>query len=209
MRILLIGPPGSGKGTQAERIQNRLGIPHISSGDMLRDAVNNKSPLGIEADKYMSQGALVPDDLVTGIVINRISRPDAQEGFLLDGFPRTVPQARALSSALEASNLKIDKVIRFIVPDEQIIVRISGRRIDPVTNQIYHVEFSPPPADICHRVIQRQDDSAETLKKRLTKFHEDTHPILEYYDKGGLLYEISGSGDVQEIEDKIIAAVKA
>ncbi len=203
MRILLIGPPGTGKGTQASLIQKKMGIPHISSGDMLREAVNKKTSLGKQADRYMSQGSLVPDDLVIEIIIDRISQPDAREGFLLDGFPRTVPQAQALDKALKQSKLEIDHVLQIFVPDEQIIIRATGRLIDPLTNKIYHKKFKPPPVEIADRVIQRNDDTEETLKKRLAKFHADTGPILKYYDGIDLLYKIPGMGKPEEVESRI------
>lgn len=203
MRILLIGPPGTGKGTQASLIQKKMGIPHISSGDMLREAVNKKTSLGKQADRYMSQGSLVPDDLVIEIIIDRISQPDASEGFLLDGFPRTVPQAQALDKALKQSKLEIDHVLQIFVPDEQIIIRATGRLIDPLTNKIYHKKFKPPPVEIADRVIQRNDDTEETLKKRLAKFHADTGPILKYYDGIDLLYKIPGMGKPEEVESRI------
>lgn len=203
MRILLIGPPGTGKGTQAGRIKKRLGIPHISSGDMLREAVIKSTPLGKEAANYMSQGSLVPDDLVIEIIIDRISQPDANEGFLLDGFPRTVPQAQALDKALRESKFEINHVIQIFVPDKQIIIRATGRLIDPLTNKIYHKKFKPPPVEIADRVIQRNDDTEETLKKRLAKFHADTGPILKYYDGLGLLHKIPGMGKPEEVESRI------
>jgi len=207
MRILLIGPPGTGKGTQAGRIKKKLGIPHISSGDMLREAVNKDTPLGKEAANYMSQGSLVPDDLVIEIINHRISQPDAKEGFLLDGFPRTVPQAKALDKALEESNIEINHVLQIVVPDEQIIIRTTGRLIDPLTNKIYHKKFKPPPPEIADRVIQRNDDNEETLKKRLAKFHADTAPLLKYYDSLGLLHKIPGMGQPEEIEQRIYDAI--
>ena len=208
MRLLLIGPPGSGKGTQADRIHDRLGTPHISSGDMLRDAVAQGTPLGQEADLYMSRGALVPDNLVIDIIMERISQPDAQEGFLLDGFPRTVPQAKALEEALDMSGSKIDHVIAFDVPDEEIIVRSAGRRIDPVTNYIYHLEFNPPPPEIAPRLVQRSDDNAGTLQKRLRKYHEETSPILGYFAGKGILSTIDGLGSVAQVEERIFDALK-
>lgn len=209
MRVILIGPPGSGKGTQALRIQRKLGIPHISSGDMLREAVASESVLGKQAASYMSQGALVPDDLVIGIIIERISQADASKGFLLDGFPRTLPQAKALDEALTHANSQLDYALRIRVPDEEIIRRISGRRIDPVTNEIYHITSSPPPPEIADRLIQRSDDNETTLKRRLEKFRQDTEPILKYYREKGVLTVISGIGTLDEVQKRIFEAIQA
>lgn len=207
MRVLLIGPPGSGKGTQAGRIQERLGFPHISSGDILRAATAEGTLLGQQAEYYMSQGLLVPDNLVIEIIIERISQPDCEEGFLLDGFPRTRPQAEALDGALESSGLQIDRALKIEVPDDLIIIRITGRRIDPKTNRIYHVTFNPPPPEIAPRVIQRTDDDEETLKRRLTKYHQDTLPIVKFYDEQGLLSRVSGLGKFDEVQARIFAAI--
>lgn len=208
MRVILIGPPGSGKGTQACKIQSRLGIPHISSGDMLREAVSNGTALGKQADSYMSRGALVPDNLVIEIIMERISRPDAQEGFLLDGFPRTVPQAKTLDLAMHQTHLNIDHVLRIEVPDQEIILRITGRQIDPVTNNIYHIKFNPPPPEIASRVIHRKDDNERTLKMRLLKYHTDTGPLIDYYEQQGLLISVSGLGTVEKVHERLLAAIK-
>ncbi len=212
MRILLIGPPGSGKGTQAALIQKRLGFPHISSGNMLREAVSEGTPQGKRADRYMSEGDLVPDDLVIEIIMERISLPDACKGFLLDGFPRTVPQAEALQDALSDGLANPDKRINYVlkieVPDSEIIGRISGRRIDPVTDKIYHVTFSPPPPEIATRVIQRQDDSEEILRSRLGKYHADVAPLVEYYDRRKILHVIPGLGELSEVEARIRAVIE-
>ncbi len=207
MRILLIGPPGSGKGTQASRIQDRLGIPHISSGDILREAVSKETALGKSANYYMSNGELVPDDIVIEIIMERIKRPDAKEGFLLDGFPRTVPQAEALENALAKCDLTVDHVLRIEVPDDKIIARVSGRRIDPKTNEIYHVEFNPPPPEIADRVIQRNDDNEETVRKRLEKYRADTAQLIDYYEKKGILKRISGVGTLDEVQRRIFEAI--
>lgn len=207
MRIILIGPPGSGKGTQAKQIQSKLGIPHIASGDMLREAVAKGTPLGKKANDYMSRGALVPDNLVIELIIERISQPDALEGFMLDGFPRTLPQAEALDEALNRSNIKLDHVLQFIVPDEEIIIRTTGRRMDPVTGKIYHMKFKPPPADILPRLIQREDDSEEIVKERLAKFHKQTEPIIPYYEKRNLLRRIDGVGSIDEVQHRFLAAL--
>jgi len=207
MRLLLIGPPGSGKGTQAARIRERVGIPHISSGDMLRAAVAQHTLLGQQADYYMSQGLLVPDNLVIEIIMERISQPDASKGFLLDGFPRTRPQAEALDAALARAGYGIDFVIKVDVPDDQIIRRITGRRIDPETNKIYHVDFNPPPREVAARVIQRNDDDEETLKQRLLKYQQDTEPIVNYYEKQGLLARVSGVGSLDEVQARLFDVI--
>ena len=148
MRIILLGPPGSGKGTQAKRIEKRFKIPHISSGDMLREAIASETPLGKKAEDYMSRGALVPDNLVIEMILERLSLPDAEKGILFDGFPRTLVQAKALDKALAKSDVQIDYVLLIEVPDEQIIIRNTGRRIDPVSGKIYHIKFKPPPRRI-------------------------------------------------------------
>ena len=203
MRIILIGPPGSGKGTQAKKIVEKLNIPHISSGDMLREAVANETPLGKEAKLYMTKGALVPDNLVIEMIVERIAQPDAREGFLLDGFPRTLPQSKALDKALLATNVKIDYVLLIQVPDENIIERNTGRRIDLKTGKIYHVKFDPPPAEIASRVIQRDDDLEETVKYRLEKYRADTEPLIPYYEEQDLARKVSGVGSLEEVKGKL------
>ncbi len=203
MRIIQIGPPGSGKATQAKRIEEKLNIPHISSGDMLREAVANETPLGKEAKLYMTKGALVPDNLVIEMIVERIAQPDAREGFLLDGFPRTLPQSKALDKALLATNVKIDYVLLIQVPDENIIERNTGRRIDLKTGKIYHVKFDPPPAEIASRVIQRDDDLEETVKYRLEKYRADTEPLIPYYEEQDLARKVSGVGSLEEVKGKL------
>ncbi len=203
MRIILIGPPGSGKGTQAKRIVDKLHIPHISSGDMLREAVSNETPLGKEVKSYMTKGALVPDNLVIKMMVERIGQPDARSGFLLDGFPRTLPQSQALDKALIATNVRIDYVLLIKVPDEEIIERNTGRRIDLKTGKIYHLKFDPPPAEIASRVIQRDDDLEETVKYRLEKYHADTEPLIPYYEKQDLVRKVSGVGSLEEVKERL------
>lgn len=203
MRIILIGPPGSGKGTQAKRIVDKLNIPHISSGDMLREAVSNETPLGKEVKSYMTKGALVPDNLVIKMMVERIGQPDARDGFLLDGFPRTLPQSQALDKALIATNVRIDYVLLIKVPDEEIIERNTGRRIDLKTGKIYHLKFDPPPAEIASRVIQRDDDLEETVKYRLEKYHADTEPLIPYYEKQDLVRKVSGVGSLEEVRERL------
>ncbi len=208
MRIILIGPPGSGKGTQAKRINANLGIPHIASGDMLREAVSKETPLGKQADDYMERGALVPDNLVIELIIERISQADAREGFLMDGFPRTLPQAEALDKALERSHFHLDHVLHFQVPDGVIIERTTGRRNDPKTGKIYHLTFNPPPPEIMSRLIQRRDDSEEIVTKRLAKYHKETEPIIPFYQKKGLIRDINGVGTLEEVEKRFLEALK-
>lgn len=209
MRIILIGPPGSGKGTQAKRLMIKLGIPHISSGDMLREAVSKGTPLGNKAQSYMEQGALVPDRVVIEMIIERISEADCQNGFLLDGFPRTLPQAESLDKALNKSNVQLDHVPLIEVSDDEIILRNTGRRIDPDTGKIYHLKFDPPPEEILHRLTQREDDKEETVKNRLAKYHEQTEPIIPFYAKKGILRKISGVGTLEEIEARLLKVLGA
>ena len=203
MRIILVGAPGSGKGTQAKRIMKQFGIPHISSGDMLRQAVVSGTPLGKKAESYMKQGALVPDNLVIEMIVERISWQDAKNGFLLDGFPRTLAQAEALDKTLRQFEIHIDKVIYFDVPEDELLSRTTGRRIDLETGKIYHLKFDPPPSEIRSRIIQRNDDSEEVVKKRLDKFQQETLPILPFYEKLGTLGKISGEGSIEEVQARL------
>jgi len=182
---------------------NKLHIPHISSGDMLREAVRNATPLGKEAESYMKQGALVPDNLVIEMIAKRLLQPDAREGFLLDGFPRTLRQSQALDEALEGTHVKIDHVLIIKVPDKEIIERNTGRRIDLETGKIYHVKFDPPPAKIASRVIQRDDDLEETVKYRLGKYHADTEPLIPYYGEQNLVHKVPGVGSLEEVEGRL------
>ena len=207
MRMILVGPPGAGKGTQAARLIERLQIPHISSGDMLRAAVKAGSELGKQADGYMKAGQLVPDDLVIAMIIERIGQEDCARGFMLDGFPRTRPQAEALDKDLDAAGASLDTVLLIEVPDELIVERITGRRMDPETGDIYHVQFKPPPAEIAARVTQRKDDTEEAVKARLEKYHSETAPIVPFYEERGILRRTDGVGRPEEVTERIAAAL--
>lgn len=205
MRMILVGPPGAGKGTQAGALVNRFGISHISTGDMLRAAVSQGTALGKQADGYMKAGGLVPDDLVIAMVIERIQQPDCADGFMLDGFPRTRPQAEALDTELEKAGLALDVVLQIEVPDELIVERITGRRLDPDTGEIYHIEFRPPPTDIAPRVIQRKDDTEQACRARLEKYHSETAPIVPFYEAKGLLKRVDGNATPEEVSHRIAA----
>jgi adenylate kinase len=209
MRIILLGSPGSGKGTQAQFITEKYAIPQISTGDMLRAAVRDGTPLGIEAKKVMDAGGLVSDDIILGLIKERIALPDCANGFLLDGFPRTIAQAEGL----EALGVKIDHVIEINVADEEIVKRIAGRRMHPQSGRTYHVEFNPPKSQDVDDVtgeplIQRDDDKEETVRKRLCVYHEQTKPLVGYYSATGRQVKfssIAGVGAVDEITDKVFA----
>ena len=203
--MILVGPPGAGKGTQAGALVNRFGISHISTGDMLRAAVSQGTALGKQADGYMKAGGLVPDDLVIAMVIERIQQPDCADGFMLDGFPRTRPQAEALDTELEKAGLALDIVLQIEVPDELIVERITGRRLDPDTGEIYHVEFRPPPADVAPRVLQRKDDTERACRARLEKYHSETAPIVPFYEAKGLLKRVDGNAAPEEVSRRIAA----
>ncbi len=205
VRLILVGPPGAGKGTQAKRLVDSLQIPHISTGDMLRAARSAGTELGKKAGALMDLGNLVPDEIVIGLVIERIAQDDAKSGFMLDGFPRTEPQAKALDAALERANIKLDGVILIEVEDEKIERRITGRRSDPMTGDIFHTEFNPPPDGMA--VDQRADDTAEAVKARLTKYHASTAPIIPHYDAQGLLRRVDGDRAPDAVTTSILEAL--
>lgn len=207
MRLILVGAPGAGKGTQAARLVERYGVSHISTGDMLRAAVAEGSELGLQADVIMKRGDLVPDELVIGMLLERIGRADCARGFLLDGFPRTRPQAEALDVALAAVGTGLDAVVLIDVPDAVIVSRITGRRSDPETGRIYHMEFDPPPADVLPRLIQRKDDTEEAAQARLRKYHAETEPIIPFYEAKGLLRRVDGLGSPAEVTARLMAVL--
>lgn len=214
MRVILLGSPGSGKGTQALRIREKYSIPQISTGDMLREAVRKQTPLGLEAKKVMDAGKLVSDDIILGLIRSRITESDCGAGFLLDGFPRTIVQAEGL----EKMGIDIDHVIEISVDDEEIVKRMSGRRVHPASGRTYHVEFNPPKVagqdDVTGEpLIQRDDDTEATVRKRLSVYHEQTEPLVDYYSeaaaRGRLEFSsVSGIGSVDEISEKIFSVLE-
>lgn len=209
MRMIFIGPPGAGKGTQAARLTQTHHIPHISSGDMLRAAVQEGTALGKQADDFMKRGELVPDELVIAMVIERIGKDDCRNGFMLDGFPRTRPQAEALDVAMGKAGAKLDAVVLVKVPDELIVRRITGRRSDPETGAIYHLEFQPPPPEVAARLVQRKDDTEEACRARLAKYHSETTPIIPFYRDKGILREVDGVGSLDEVTERIERALRS
>ncbi len=210
MYILLMGPPGAGKGTQAEKIVEEFKVPHISTGDMFRAAVKQGSELGKEAKRYMDAGGLVPDIVTIGIVREGLSKPECAKGFILDGFPRTEEQAVALDGILKDLRIKLNAVINVSVPDDELVSRVTGRRICKACGATYHIKFNPTKVEgICDKcggnLYQRDDDKEETVKNRLKAYHSQTEPLIEYYKKQGIYKEING---MQAI-DKVYVDVKA
>lgn len=204
MNIILLGPPGAGKGTQAEIIKANYPILHISTGDMFREAVGNKTMMGLEAKKYMDAGQLVPDDVTIGVVEERLSQPDCGNGFLLDGFPRTIPQAQALDKVLAGLGKNVDLALEITVPDEIIIERMSGRVSCNQCKAVYNTNFNAPTqAGICDKcggeLVQRSDDKEETVKNRLRVYAEQTRPLLSYYEKTGKLKSLDGNRNPQVV----------
>jgi len=213
LRVILIGPPGSGKGTQAKLLAEKEGIPHISTGDILREAVKQETPLGKQAAPIMAQGALVPDDLMVGIIRERLQKPDARKGFLLDGFPRTVVQARKLDELLGGNGDGKVSVISLLVPDEVIVQRVAARLTCPKCGAIYHRESSPPKNDnFCDRcgasLTARADDTETAVRTRLDAFHRQTEPVVSYYRQKSWLKEVDGVGTVDEVFERIERSLK-
>ncbi len=215
MRVILLGPPGAGKGTQAQFISEKYGIPQISTGDMLRAAVKAETEMGLKVKAVMDSGALVSDDIIIAIVKERIAEQDCANGFLFDGFPRTIPQAEALRDA----GIPIDVVLEIAVDDEEIVTRMSGRRVHEPSGRVYHVVFNPPQKEGVDDVtgealVQREDDQEDTVRKRLKVYHEQTKPLVDFYrdleTRGGPVYrKVEGVGSVEDIREKIFAALDA
>lgn len=204
MNIVLFGAPGAGKGTQAKELIKKYEIPQISTGDILRAAIANKTPLGLEAKKLMDEGKLVSDEIVNGLVEARLQEDDCKKGFILDGFPRTVAQAEELDKILEKSNREIEKVIALDVSDDEIIERITGRRVSKKTGKIYHIKYNPPVDENLEDLEQRADDNEETVKKRLAVYNEQTAPVLDFYKKQNKVYSVDGAKKLDEITKDII-----
>ena len=210
MRVIFLGPPGVGKGTQADFIAQKYGIPKLSTGDLLREAVAKETPLGQKAKGYMNRGELVPDDVVIGLVEEKLGSPACQKGFLLDGFPRTVTQADQLSTYLTSRGENLDRVVYFSLSKDEIVRRISGRRSCPDCKAVYHLESIPPKregiCDTCGKsLIQRNDDKPETIESRLAVYQEQTTPLIEYYKAKNILSELDGAGLVPAVQDRLVA----
>ena len=212
LNLILLGPPGAGKGTQAERIREDFDLAYIATGDMLRQAVTDGSELGVRAKGYMDAGELVPDEVIIGVIIERVQGDDARDGFLLDGFPRTIGQADALAAALDGLGRKLTGVVLVDAPDDEIVRRISGRRVSASSGRVYHVDFEPPQTEgVCDvdgsQLIQRDDDKPETVRKRLEVYHAQTAPLVAYYDERGLLHRVDGTASPQVVHEHVRATI--
>lgn len=204
MKIIMLGAPGAGKGTQAKMIAEKYSIPHVSTGDIFRANIKNGTELGMEAKKYMDQGKLVPDELTVKILLDRVAQPDCEKGYVLDGFPRTIPQAEVLDKALKELGDQIDYAINVDVPDENIVNRMSGRRACVACGATYHVKYNAPKVenvcDSCGKeLIIRDDDKPETVQNRLTVYHEQTQPLIDFYEKKGVLKNVDGTVDMKDV----------
>jgi adenylate kinase len=210
----MLGPPAAGKGTQARLLAERLKVPHVASGDLLRDAVRKRTALGAQARGFMDNGNLVPDEMVLQLIDERLQKPDAQAGFVLDGFPRTVAQAEALKARLEARGARLDRAVAIIVPDDEVVKRISGRRTCRNCGAMYHTIFDPPTNfNVCNscngELYQREDDAEDIVRMRLEVYKSSTRPLLEHYERAGLLARVDGIGSPDEINHRILDAIGA
>jgi adenylate kinase len=214
MNIILIGPPGAGKGTQATRMIDRLQVPQISTGDMFRAAVKEGTPMGKKAKEYMDKGALVPDEVVIGVVNERFGKPDCKKGFILDGFPRTLDQAKALDELLKKLGTKLDHVVVIEVPDDYLVDRLTGRRTCKGCNYMHHIKNDPPKKPgVCDKcggeLYQRDDDKDETIRQRLKTYHDQTSPLIRYYSALGVVRNINGTLSMEQVQNAIKTAIGA
>lgn len=214
MKIIMLGAPGAGKGTQAKKIAEKYNIPHISTGDIFRANIKNGTELGKKAKTFMDQGLLVPDDLVVDLVVDRVNQEDCTNGYVLDGFPRTIPQAEALTKALAEMGQKVDYAIDVDVPDENIVTRMSGRRACVGCGATYHLKYAPTKVEgICDtcggELILRDDDKPETVQKRLNVYHEQTQPLIDYYNEAGILRTVDGTIDINDVFQAIVEILGA
>lgn len=214
MKLIMLGAPGAGKGTQAKKIAEKYQIPHISTGDIFRANIKGGTELGMKAKSYMDQGGLVPDDITIGMLLNRIHEADCADGYVLDGFPRTIPQAESLTKALSEMGESMDYAVDVDVPDENIVSRMAGRRACLACGATYHIVYNPPKqegvCDVCgEKLVLRDDDKPETVQKRLGVYHEQTQPLIEYYGKAGILVTVDGTKDLNEVFKDIVAVLGA
>lgn len=211
MRLVFLGPPGVGKGTQAEKLSKEYRIPHIATGDMLRTAIAKKTPVGMEAKSYIDAGKLVPDDVIINLVAERLKEPDTTAGYILDGFPRTIKQAEALSEILRKNRQGIDRVLYFDLNEEELVKRIAGRRSCPACQKVYHTTFNPPPQEgTCScgtALVQRKDDRPETVKARLIVYRNETSPLIQHYQEQNLLSQIDADAGVEAVTGRVKEAV--
>jgi adenylate kinase len=212
LNLVLLGPPGAGKGTQAERLVDDFGLPYYSTGIILREAVDQESELGKQAKKYMDDGELVPDDLINNVIAERLDSGEADEGFLLDGFPRTTGQAEMLEKTLDGRDRRVSGVLLIDTPDDEVVRRLSGRRTCAKHSHVYHTEFDPPKNEgVCDqdgsRLVQRDDDKPETVRKRLSVYHDQTEPLIKWYEDKGLLHRFDGTRSPDEVHDRIRATL--